>query len=273
MVNVKKIGMTFILEILKGSVIRKKHTTYLPIKTAQRNCRNSRPKLFENQRQIARLLLSYILRFLFWLCSYNKRFALTDLLYRLFLLFICWFQFAYDMCIVMGCPNFNGTYSRNVTNTRKWEYTSYNASSLGSAGSYTLMLLCLQKLYKSNSDAVTPYSGLRDMSNTKVKVILVMVLVSIAYYWTYFALYVDLTIALHVTRGYSLPLYVVGITCEVAAQWLGIISLYAFSSSVCAIGKISFYFFVSVEELNIWNKVFKNEPSKIFGRQLLKNLK
>ena len=234
--------MTYIVEILKDSIIRKKHTTYLPIKTAQRNCRDSRPKLFENQRQITRLILSYILRFLFWLCSYNKRFAITDLLYRLLLLFICWFQFAYDMCIVMGCPNFNGTYSRNVTNTRKWEYTSYNASSLGSAGSYTLMLLCLQKLYKSNSNAVTPYSGLRDMSNTKVKVILVMVLVSIAYYWAYFALYVDIAIAEHVTRGYSLPLYVIGITCEVAAQWLGIISLYAFSSSVCAIGN----FFISI---------------------------
>ena len=238
----KKIGMSYIVEILKDSIIRKKHTTYLPIKTAQRNCRDSRPKLFENQRQITRLILSYILRFLFWLCSYNKRFAITDLLYRLLLLFICWFQFAYDMCIVMGCPTFNGTYSRNVTNTRKWEYASYNASSLGSAGSYTLMLLCLQKLYKSNSNAVTPYSGLRDMSNTKVKVILVMVLVSIAYYWAYFALYVDIAIAEHVTRGYSLPLYVIGITCEVAAQWLGIISLYAFSSSVCAIGN----FFISI---------------------------
>lgn len=238
----KKIGMSYIVEILKDSIIRKKHTTYLPIKTAQRNCRDSRPKLFENQRQITRLILSYILRFLFWLCSYNKRFAITDILYRLLLLFICWFQFAYDMCIVMGCPTFNGTYSRNVTNTRKWEYTSYNASSLGSAGSYTSMLLCLQKLYKSNSNAVTPYSGLRDMSNTKVKVILVKVLVSIAYYWAYFALYVDIAIAEHVTRGYSLPLYVIGITCEVAAQWLGIISLYAFSSSVCAIGN----FFISI---------------------------
>lgn len=239
----KKIGMSYIVEILKDNIIRKKHTTYLPIKTAQRNCIDSRPKLFENQRQITRLILSYILRFLFWLCSY-KRFAITDLLYRLLLLFICWLQFAYDMCIVMGCPTFNGTYSRNVTNTRKWEYTSYNASSLGSAGSYTLMLLCLQKLYKSNSNAVTPYSGLRDMSNTKVKVTLVMVLVSIAYYWAYFALYVDIAIAEHVTRGYSLPLYVIGITCEVAAQWLGIISLYAFSSSVCAIGNffISFFF-------------------------------
>ena len=236
----REISMTFIVEIFKDGFICKKHTTYLPIQTAQRNCRNSRPKVFENQRQIARLFLSYILRFLFWLCSYNKRFALTDLLYRLFLLFICWFQFAYDMCIVMGCPNFNGTYSRNVTNTRKWEYTSYNTSSLGSAGSYTLMLLCLQKLYKSSSNAITPYSGLRDMSNTKVKVILIMVLISIAYYWAYFALYVDLAIAKHVTKGYSLPLYVIGITCEVVAQWLGIISLYAFSSSVCAISKISF---------------------------------
>ena len=111
-----------------------------------------------------------------------------------------------------------------------------------------LMLLCLNMLYKRDSNGITPYNGLKDMSNSKAKIVLPMVLLSSALFSSYFILFLYIAITQHEIRGYNLVVYTISVLCEFIAQWVGMVSLYAFSCSTFAIGKSLFASLLSSEQ-------------------------
>ena len=102
------------------------------------------------------------------------------------------------------------------------------------------MLLCLNTLYKRNSNGITPYKGLKDMSNSKAKVTFIMVLLSCAVFGAYFILFIFIAMNQNKLIEYRMILYTISVLCEFIAQWVEMVSLYAFSCSTFAIGKSLF---------------------------------
>lgn len=204
--------------------------------TPQLNCRQSRPSNLLNQRRKSKRILSYLLRFIFWSSGYNKRFTTASQLYSIYLFIVCWYQVLYEVYKIAGCPEFNCTEAYDIHTTRELEYVSYLSSSLGSAASYTFMLLCLNIIYKQYSNAITPYSGLKDMSNSKAKVIFTMVVLSASIYICYLLLFVYIVTTTMTYEGWRLGVYLISIFCEFIAQWVAMVSMYAFSCSAFAVG-------------------------------------
>lgn len=154
----------------------------------------------------------------------------------------------YEIFKISGCPEFVCQKNRGLETTRKFEFATYLLASIGSALSYMLMLLCLNMLYKRDSNGITPYNGLKDMSNSKAKIVLPMVLLSSALFSSYFILFLYIAITQHEIRGYRLVVYTISVLCEFIAQWVGMVSLYAFSCSTFAIGKSLFASLLSSEQ-------------------------
>lgn len=77
------------------------------------------------------------------------------------------------------------------------------------------------------------------MPKTKIKIMFVVVLVSSTFFVTYFFLFLYIEMAHRDLTGFSLFVYIFSLSCEFVAQWVGMVSLYAFSCSICAIGKSS----------------------------------
>ena len=215
---------------------------FLPKDTPQNNCRRGRLHHLQNKQYITRTLLSRILRFLFWFSGYNVRATVANRLYCVFLLIVCWYQVIYEFYVVSACPEFNckpSIYSGDKINL---EYISHLSAAIGSACSYTLMLLCFKMISKRQSNCIAPSSGLQDMPKAKIKILFVVVLVSSTFFVTYFFLFLYIEMAHRGLTGFSLFVYIVSLSCEFLAQCVGLVSLYAFSCSICAIGKISLAF-------------------------------
>ena len=240
--------MAFIFKALRRNGSMQENSNPLLVQSAQRNCRDSRPQLFQSQRRRTRTLLSYISRFFFWSSGYNKRFTKSSQFYCIYLFIVCWYQVIYEIFKISGCPEFVCQKNRGLETTRKFEFATYLLASVGSALSYMLMLLCLNMLYKRDSNGITPYNGLKDMSNSKAKIVLPMVLLSSALFSSYFILFLYIAITQHEIRGYRLVVYTISVLCEFIAQWVGMVSLYAFSCSTFAIGKSLFASLLSSEQ-------------------------
>ena len=240
--------MAFIFKALRRNGSMQENSNPLLVQSAQRNCRDSRPQLFQSQRHRTRTLLSYISRFFFWSSGYNKRFTKPSQFYCIYLFIVCWYQVIYEIFKISGCPEFVCQKNRGLETTRKFEFATYLLASIGSALSYMLMLLCLNMLYKRDSNGITPYNGLKDMSNSKAKIVLPMVLLSSALFSSYFILFLYIAITQHEIRGYKLVVYTISVLCEFIAQWVGMVSLYAFSCSTFAIGKSLFASLLSSEQ-------------------------
>ena len=210
---------------------------FVPKDTPQNNCRRTRLHHLQNNQYITGTLLSYILRFLFWFSGYSKRATVTNRLYCVFLFIVCWYQVIYEFYVVSACPEFNCTPSIFSGDKIDLEYISHLSAAIGSACSYTLMLLCLKMISKRQSNCIAPSSGLQDMPKTKIKIMFVVVLVSSTFFATYFFLFLYIEMAHRDLTGFSLFVYIFSLSCEFVAQWVGLVSLYAFSCSICAIGK------------------------------------
>ena len=232
--------MAFVFKALRRNGSMQENSNPLLVQTAQKNCRDSRPQLLQSRRCRTRTVLSYISRFFFWSSGYNKRFTKPSQLYCIYLFVVCWYQVVYEIFKISGCQEFGCQKNRELEATRKFEFATYLLASIGSALSYMLMLLCLNILYKRDSNGITPYSGLKDMSDSKAKIVLPMVLVSSAVFSSYFFLFLYIAITQHGIRGYRLVVYTISVLCEFIAQWVGMVSLYAFSCSTFAIGKSVF---------------------------------
>ena len=232
--------MAFVFKALRRNGSMQENSNPLLVQTAQKSCRDSRPQLLQSRGQKARTLLSYISRFFFWSSGYNKRFTKPSQFYCIYLFIVCWYQVIYEIFKISGCSEFVCQKNRGLDTTRKFEFATYLLASIGSALSYMLMLLCLNMLYKRYSNGITPYSGLKDMSNSKAKIVLAMLLVSSAVFSSYFFLFLYIAITQHKIRGYRLVVYTISVLCEFIAQWVGMVSLYAFSCSTFAIGKSGF---------------------------------
>ena len=230
--------MAFIFKVLQRNGIIKEDCSPLVLQSPQKNCRDSRS---QSLRTKTKILLSYISRFFFWSSGYNKRFTKLSQLYCIYLFIVCWYQVIYEIYKIAGCPEFTCSITDEVIGTTmEFEFVSYLSASIGSACSYTMMLLCLNTLYKRNSNGITPYKGLKDMSNSKAKVTFIMVLLSCAVFGAYFILFIFIAMNQNKLIEYRMILYTISVLCEFIAQWVGMVSLYAFSCSTFAIGKSLF---------------------------------
>ena len=209
--------------------------------TPQENCRKSRPINHAAKWGYVKQTLSYILRFLFWSSGYNRHVAFTSKLYSCVLFLLCCYQVVYEIYKTSGCIDFNCHENATViTTTRRFEYTSHLFSALGSCSSYGCMLICLNAMYKKSSNAISPYKALRDMGNSKARIILWSWVVLSIIYVGYILLYIyirttnptyDVTFSQRAIRYFS------DITAFLT-QWVAIVSLFAFSCSTFAIGKV-----------------------------------
>lgn len=201
----------------------------------QRNCRESRPHYLVYQWGSTKQLLSYLLRFFFWSSGYNKRLTFISQLYSFYLFIVCWYQVFYEIARTAGCPEFKCTSTHiNVHSTKQLEYASFLSASIGSACSYTFMLFCLNVIYKPRGNGISPYFGLKDMANSKAKIILITMLISGGIFIGYIALFVYI----YYTEGHKprRAVYLISLLCEFIAEWVAIVSLYAFSCSSFAVG-------------------------------------
>ena len=186
--------------------------------------------------------MSYILKCLFLFSGYSKRATVANRLYCVFLFIVCWYQVMYEFYVVSACPEFNCKPSIYSGDKVDLENVSHLSAAIVSACSYTLMLLCLKMISKRQSSCIGPSSGLHDMPKAKIKIMFVVVLVSSTFFVTYFFLFLYIEVAHRDLTGFSLIMYIVSLSCEFLAQWVGLVSLYAFSCSICAIGKSSVAF-------------------------------
>lgn len=205
----------------------------------QHNCRKSRPENHATKWGYVKQTLSYILRFLFWSSGYNRHISIISKIYSGTILFLCWYQVIYEIYKTSGCIEFN-CHQKNVAigSTKRLEYASYLSSAIGSACSYTFMLLCLSIMYRQNSNAISPYVALKDMGNSKARIILWTLVTLTLVYIAFILLYVyietthpnlDKTSFQRMIRNFS-------DICEFFTQWVAIVSLFAFSCSTFAIG-------------------------------------
>ena len=210
----------------------------LLIAQPQKNCRQSRPEDWQNQRRKTKVILSLLLRFSFWSSGYNKRLTYLSWLYSCYLFMICWYQVVYEVSKIVGCPEFTCSENLTIHSTRELEYISYLAASIGSACSYTFMLLCLNIVYKQHSNSISPYVGLKDMANSKAKIILVTVITSSSIFVMYVLMFVyQMLTEVQYSDKSRQALYLFSLICEFIAEWVGIVSLYAFACSSFAIGR------------------------------------
>ena len=236
--------MAFIFKALQRNGIISEDSSPLVLQSPQKNCRDSRSQSLQTKTKI---LLSYISRFFFWSSGYNKRFTKCSQLYCIYLFIVCWYQVVYEIYKIAGCPEFTCSITDEVIGTTlEFEFVSYLSAAIGSACSYTMMLLSLNMLYKRNSNGITPYKGLKDMSNSKAKVTFIMVSLSCAVFCAYFILFLFIAMNQNKLIEYRMVLYTISVLCEFIAQWVGMVSLYAFSCSTFAIGKSVFVSFVTL---------------------------
>lgn len=207
--------------------------------TPQHNCRKSRPPNNAAKWGYVKQTLSYILRFLFWSSGYNRYDGIARKVYSLVILLLCWYQVVYEIYKTSGCIDFNCHENVTISITKRLEYSSYLSSSLGSACSYTFMLLCLSIMYRKHSNAISPYVALKDMGNSKARIILWTLAILTLVYIAFVLLYVYIETIdpnFDQTRFQRVIRYVSDI-CEFFTEWVSIVSLFAFSCSTFAIGK------------------------------------
>ena len=204
--------------------------------TPQQNCRKSRLHTRASHWGFVKTSLSYILRFTFWSSGFNRHKGVWTKIYSFSILCLCWYQVVYEAARNAGYWNF-GNYHNTTDITKNLEYVSFLSSAIGTACSYTCMLLCLKLMYKSKSNAISPYVALRDMGNTKARIILfTWIPLSVT-----FVAYIMLYVYIHAQDGDTLQRvnfikYWSGV-CEFLGQWVALVSMFAFSCSAFAIGK------------------------------------
>ena len=211
--------------------------------TPQQNCRNSRVDTLASRWGRIKQTLSYILRFIFWTSGYNRHVSVFSKVYSLSILCVCWYQVVFEVARNLGYLDFSRY--RNLTNsTKKLEYGSYLTSAFGTACSYTCMLICLKTLYKQGSNAISPYVALRDMGNSKAKIILITWLILTGLYIGFILMYiyikVDNGISVH-TKVLAKFISYFSSACEFLALWVAIVSMFAFSCSAFAIGELGLF--------------------------------
>lgn len=204
--------------------------------TPQQNCRKSRIDTQLSHWGCVKISLSYILRFIFWSSGYNRHKSVWSKVFSCSILVVCWYQVAFEIARNTGHKYFiEHKYPKDAT--VKLEHVSYLSSAIGTACSYSSMLLCLSLMYKPGSNAISPYVALRDMGNTKARIIL----------FTWFPMsfafvaYVLLYVYIH-SQDNNESFTIVFIkyfsaVCEFLGHWVALVSMFAFSCSAFAIGK------------------------------------
>lgn len=207
--------------------------------TPQQNCRNSRIDTQASHWGRVKISLSYILRFIFWSSGYNRHKSVWSKVYSWSILLVCWYQVAFEIARNTGHKNF---IKHHITKdaTVKLEFASFLSSAIGTACSYSCMLLCLSLMYKPKSNAISPYVALRDMGNTKARIILfTWIALGIA-----FVAYVFLYVYVHSDdKNESFDMVFIkyfSAVCEFLGHWVALVSMFAFSCSAFAIGKFEF---------------------------------
>jgi len=182
--------------------------------------------------------LSYILRFIFWTSGYNRHVGFFSKAYSLTILCICWYQVVFEIARNLGDLDFV-RHRNHTSSTQNLENASYMTSAFGTACSYTCMLICLKILYKPRSNAISPYVALRDMGNTKARIILVTwVLLTGLFIW-FVLLYVYIKADNVMSRKSSMAIFIsyFSSACEFLAHWVAMVSMFAFSCSAFAVGQ------------------------------------
>lgn len=207
--------------------------------TPQQNCRKSRIDTQASHWGYVKRCLSYILRFIFWSSGYNRHKSVWSKVYSCSILIVCWYQVVFEIANNTGHKYF---IKHNTTKdaTVKLEHASFLSSAIGTACSYSCMLLCLSLMYKPKSNAISPYVALRDMGNTKARIIIFTWFpMSIA-----FVAYVLLYIYIHTqdkTKSFAiLFIKYFSAVCEFLGHWVALVSMFAFSCSAFAIGKFEY---------------------------------
>ena len=205
--------------------------------TPQQNCRNSRIHTQASHWGCVKRLLSYILRFIFWSAGYNRHKSIFSKIYSWSILFLCWYQVAFEVARSTGHLNFIN-YHKITNTTQKLEYASFLSSAIGTACSYSCMLFCLNLMYKSKSNAISPYAALRDMGNTKARIILFTWFpLSIAFV-VYVLLYVYIATQDESESFVEIFIKYFSAVCEFLGHWVALVSMFAFSCSAFALGKL-----------------------------------
>jgi len=207
---------------------------------AQTKCRETRPLHWVDEWGRVKQNLSYVVRFFFWSSGYNRPVHGTSKIYTGIILLICWYQVVYILARTFDCPNFNcsSNSTKVIDSTLRMEYATYSASAVGSALSYTFMVSSLMNIYSSKCNGISPYVGLKDMSNSKAKVILAAFIISIIVFISYVCMYVYIIYSQFFSFS-KMPLYIISETCDFIAQWVGTVSIYTFACSSFAIGSFA----------------------------------
>lgn len=219
-------------ELSGSDAVEELNESLMLISSPQVNCRATRPMHWINEWGAVKHHLSLFIRFFLWSSGYNKPIKLLSIIYSSTVLLICWYQVAYEMARTLDCSSFVCS-PQVVNSTTRMEWATYSSASIASALSYTCMLYSLMIIYSAHSNSISPYVGLKDMSNSKARVTLLAMLFSISIFVSYVSIFAY--IAYQSKKRTVLD--TISVTCGFIAQWVGTVSVYAFACSSFAIGK------------------------------------